>query len=263
MIEYSIEDINGNILALNDSSISNPTAGSVSLGESNYTFENRIVENSSLPGAVQLGKRRLQSKEETINFSRANPTESTFRASENELIRFLEAAKYLIDNTNQRRALVSVMDYNISFDSGSYALSSDNEITFKFLETFWKDVNATTESDSLAIDINTIAIVNSGFLKVPPILIITAAVAVTQLQIYLDESKIGLQIDDDLFGTTGYEILVIDCGKGTVVLGSLDRINSVLDGTGPFQFPVGSSDLVIIPTAECDIVVSWNERFYL
>jgi len=262
-IDYSIEDINGNRLILNDSSITNPMKGSTTLGSNNLKFENRIVENSALPGAVQLGKRRVESKEEVLNFQRASTSESTYKADENELIKFLLDAKYLIDTTNNRRALISVIDYNADFDKGSYNHSSDNEISFRFLEPFWRNLDSETEEDTLSIDINTIAIVNNGFIKVPPVIIVTAASAVTQMQIYIDETKIGIEINDDLFGTTGYETLVIDCEQGTIQLGNLDRINSVLDGTGFFDLPIGASDLIIVPTEVCDILVSWYERFYV
>ncbi|GAG76915.1 unnamed protein product, partial [marine sediment metagenome] len=63
MIEYALKDKDDNLYELNDADIVQPAKGSLSLGDDVFTFENKIVENSSLHGAVKLGKTRIASRE--------------------------------------------------------------------------------------------------------------------------------------------------------------------------------------------------------
>jgi hypothetical protein len=93
-----------------------------------------------------------------------------------------------------------------------------------------------------------IQILNSGFRKAPPVITLTASAAVTSLQVYVDEIKEGIQIDDSIFGTPGYTEMIIDCEQGTLKIGDLDRSSSILPGTGFFNIPVGLSTLKIIAT---------------
>jgi hypothetical protein len=264
MIEYALKDINEVLFPLNDSTIIQPAKGSFSLSDDVFTFENRIVENSSLHGAVKLGKTRIASRELTIKFSRAlGEVYSNFRTAENALLTFLLKAVYLVDVTNSLQVPIAITKYPIIYDPGAYQESSDNEIVLTLLKPFWESTTKDTESDTLSIDINTLIINNQGALAAPPIITFTAIVAVTQIQIYVDETKEGIQIDDSLFGLSGYRTLIIDCNAGTIKIGTLDRISSVLTGTGYFQLPVGYSDLIIIPTAVCHIEVDWYKRFYI
>jgi len=264
MIEYALKDKDDNLYNLNDSAIIQPAKESLSLGDDVFTFENRIVENSSLHGAVKLGKTRIASREVSIRFSRALSEDySLFRIAENALLTALLKAVYLVDVTNSLQVPIAITKYPISYDPGAYQESSDNEIVLTLLRPFWESTTKDTESDTLSIDINTLIINNQSALTVPPIITFTAAVAVTQIQIYVDETKEGIQIDDSLFGQSGYGTLIIDCKEGTIKIGTLDRISSVLTGTGYFQLPVGSSDLIIIPTAVCYIEVDWYKRYYI
>ena len=264
MIEYALKDIDGNLFNLNDTAIIEPTKSGLSLSNDIFTFENRIVENSSLHGAVKLGKTRIKSREITIKFSRALSEDySIFKTAENALLTFLLKTVYLVDITNSLQVPVAITKYPIEYDKGSYQQSSDNEITLVLLKPFWENTTKDTESDTLSIDINTLVINNGGALAVPALITFTASVAVTQIQMYIDDTKEGLQINDPLFGTVGYQTLIIDCKEGTIKIGELDRTSVILVGTGYFQFPVGSSDFMIVLTAVCNITVDWYERFYL
>lgn len=264
MIEYALKDKDSNLFNLNDSAIVQPAKGSLSLGNDIFTFENKIVENSALHGAVKLGKTRITSREMVITFSRALSEDyASFRIAENALLTALLSAIYLVDMTNSLQIPIAITKYPIEYNKGSYQLSSDNQITIIFLKPFWENTSVSNKGQDLIIDINEIEIINAGSLEVPPILTLTATTGVTQLQIYVDETKRGIQIDDNLFGETGYFTMIIDCKNGTVSIGTLNRIQSVLLGTGFFQFPVGISNLVIIPTAECHIEIDWHERDYI
>ncbi len=264
MIQYALKDKDDNLYNLNDSAIVEPAKGSLSLGDDVFTFENKIVENSSLHGAVKLGKTRIASREMIITFSRALSEDySLFRIAENALLTALLKAVYLVDVTNSLQVPIAITKYPIGYNKGAYQQSSDNEIVLTFLKPFWENITPDNEAESLSIDLNEINIINGGSLIVPPVLTFTTTVPVTQIQIYVDETKEGIQIDDTLFGETGYLTLIIDCKLGTVIMGTLDRINSILAGTGFFTFPVGASTLIIIPTAVCDVSIDWYERDYI
>ncbi len=264
-IEYALSDIDNNILlSLNDNTVLKPAGGSLTFENEKFAFENKIVESSSLHGAVKLGKTRIASREITLNFSQAlGANASIFRFAENSLLNALYKAVYLIDETNEMRIPIAITNYNLDYDKGAHKVSSDNEISIRLLKPFWEKITPVSKEDSLIIDINEIEISNLGSVEVPPIITFEAVIAVAQIQMYIDETKEGIQINDALFGTTGYQTLIIDCKNGTVKIGDLDRTNNILTGTGYFQFPIGASILKIIPTAACDITIEWNERYYL
>lgn len=264
-IEYALTDINNNILLnLNDDIIFQPAKGSLTFEKEKFVFENKIVESSSLHGAVKLGKTRIGSREITLNFSQAlGENVSNFRFAENSLLDALYKAIYLIDKINEMRIPIAILNYNLDYDKGAHKASSDNEISIRLLKPFWEKTTPINRTESLIIDINEIEINNLGSVEVPPIITFEAIVAVAQIQMYIDETKEGIQINDALFGTIEYQTLIIDCKNGTVKIGDLDRTNNILTGTGYFQFPIGVFTLKIIPTTACDITIEWNERYYL
>lgn len=264
MIEYALKDINDNEYILNDAAIIEPTKGSLSFESEKFIFENKIVENSALHGAIKLGKTRIESREIGLHFTRAlGETVINFRTAENALLEAIFAAVFLVDKTHNMQIPIAILNYSLDYDKGAHKLSSDNEILIQLLKPFWEETGVSNESVDLSIDLNEIPINNQGSLTVPSILTFTTEVPVTQIQIYVDETKEGIQIDDALFGEVGYLTIIIDCKKGTIVMGSLDRINSVLAGTGFFKFPIGEFTLMIIPTGACHVEIDWYERFYL
>ena len=64
MRTYALTEEDGTILLnLNASGDDNPAKGSFTLGSDQFTYENRIVENSGLPGAIKLGATRIESRD--------------------------------------------------------------------------------------------------------------------------------------------------------------------------------------------------------
>jgi len=57
--------------------------------------------------------------------------------------------------------------------------------------------------------------------------------------------------------------MILDCEKGTLKIGDLNRIASIAGGTGFFSFPVGVSTLKVTPSAACDVNIKWREREYV
>lgn len=270
MIAYALKNSAGTLFNLNSLTISQPAQGSLTYDQDSFEFENKVVQKSALPGSVQLGKRRLKDREISFTFNRALGDDSdTFRTAENLLGKFLQDTVYLVETdgevspTQLKQIPISVMGYDIKYDTGAHKLSSDNELSLKLLEPFWSNITADTDSDSLITGINDIAISNTGAYEVPPIIELVATDAVTQIQMFIVETSEGIQINDALFGTPGYTTMDIDCYNGTIMIGVYDRISSLLPGTGFFNFPIGDSTLRVILTDAADISIEWDRRFLI
>jgi hypothetical protein len=265
MREYALTKQDGTVLLnLNDPDVdSQPALGSFTLGSDQFGFDNRLVENSAIPGAIKLGITRVESREIILRFVRAHPADSDFRTAENNLIENLLLAYYLKDITNNLRVPIAILDYNLAYDPGGYQESSENEVSIRFLDPFWETITATNKSQALTTDLNTVSITNSGKLPVPPVITFTASVAVTSLDIYIDSTKEGIQISDSLFGTSIYTTLIINCIEGTIDLVGFDRTKSIVPGTGYFEIPTGVQDLMVLVSAACNISMDWRHRWHI
>ena len=60
-----------------------------------------------------------------------------------------------------------------------------------------------------------------------------------------------------------YNPKTADYEEGTINLGGLDRTIYISPGTGYFPFPVGTSNLKILPSAICDIDVDFYKRYFI
>ena len=263
MIEYVLIDETGNQFELSGSTIEQPAKSSLTYLEDNFSFDAKIKEKSFLDGAVKLGNVRLKSKYITLKFTRVFNNTDDYKTAQNLLLYNLRKAKYLLDKTNSRQIEIQVQDFKASYNEGAHKLMSDNTIRLKVLTPYWKDTVKTIVIQSLSISINDVNLNNLGSLEVYPIITLTAAVAVTSIEMYIDATKYGIQIDDILFGTVGYEIMIIDCEQGTILIGALDRSKYILAGSGYFPIPVGASILKIIPTAALDLKVEYYNRDYI
>jgi hypothetical protein len=260
MIEYAVRNADDVEYSLNGDGRPAPAAGSLTFLEEPISFDQKVVEKSGRPGSARLGETRTESRRITLEYTVAG----TDVVSElNEMIRALRDAVYLVDKTNERRIPIAVSSVNPTWDSGSHKLSGEVSATIQLLEPFWEGETEETASATLAVDVNAIEIVNGGYAPAPPVLTFTASAAVSTLEIYIAETKQGIRIDDPLFGTLGYETLVLDCAAGTLMLGDLDRTPFISPGTGFFDFPEGTSELRIVPTAACSVAITWRERAYV
>ena len=263
MIEYALHDIDENEYELTGSGIALPARKSVTFLNDNFKFENRIIESSALPGGVKLGKTRLTTNNLKLEVTRAHTDSDDFRNAENEFIMWCEKALYLVDNTNGRRLKLAIEDVEVSYDSGGHKLSSETKATFRLIDPFWEASSEIEEDESLIVDINSIPISNEGFLKTYPVITIVTAAALDSIEMYIDETKEGIVIEDAIFGTSTYLTMICDCLAGTLMIGDLDRSASIVGGTGYFSFPVGESTLIVIPSEVCDINVAWRIREYV
>lgn len=266
MIKYALEDDSSNQFELSGAAIAEPAKKSLTPRNDTFLYENKIVPNSFLDGSVKLGLTRIESRELLLTFSRAlGEDTSLFRAAENALIEFLLRTKYLIDLTNSLKVEVTIKSYDIGYDKGAHKMLSDNEIVFELLKPYWETTSITTIPESLsAVDLNQINIDNNGFVKVYPVITFTTENPLDLIKMYIEESKEGIIIGDDLFGSDpDYMTLVLDCKEGTIDMGGLDRTISIYPGTGYFPFPVGEFVLRIIPSIICDVEISFHKGYYI
>ena len=266
MILYALEDDSSNQYELSGAAVSDPAKRSIAPGNDSFVYENRIVPNSFLDGSVKLGKTRIESRELLLTFSRAlGEGTILFRAAENALLEFLLRTKYLVDLTNSLKVEVTIKSYDIGYDRGAHKESSDNEIVFELLKPYWLTTSVTTINESLsAVDLNQINIDNNGFVKVYPVITFTVVNPLDLIKMYIEDSKEGIIIGDDLFGSDpDYMTMVLDCKEGTIDIGGLDRTISIYPGTGYFPFPVGEFVLRIIPSIVCDVEISFYKGYYI
>jgi len=263
MIEYILQDINEIEYELSGDGVSQPAKGSVTFENEEFLFESKNVENSSLPGAIKLGKTRLQSRTVALDITRSHSLDADWRAAENEFIKALNSAYYLIDNTNSRRVRVDIQSISINYNAGSHKLNSGTKAVLKLLDPFWENTLQDSQDETLTVTTNEISIDNQGVLIVYPVLTFVAASAVTSLEIFVDETQEGILIEDVLFGTPGFLTMICDCGLGTLKIGDLDRSISIAGGTGYFPLPIGLSTLKVTPDVGCDLNIQWRQRQYV
>ena len=129
---------------------------------------------------------------------RAHLTSDAFKTAENELIKWLEKTVYLVDLTSERRIKVDLKNVSIDYDEGSHKLSSENKIQFNLLNPYWeKNTQTIVGPEGLIIDINDVVLNNQGSLNTYPEITLTAAVAVSSIEMYIDETKHGIKITDN------------------------------------------------------------------
>jgi len=265
MIEYQLKDENGNTFSLNGASVT--TALKQSLTQSGDTFEyaNKIAENSYLPGSTLIGKARLQSRELTLSVDIANESSSDYRDIMNELLSAISTTKFIVDVTNNMQIEATPSDITIDYTEGALKNVSNNQFTFLVLTPYWEDLTKTTiTGTALADTIKEVAVDNQGYLASPPEITLVTTAAVNSVQLYLTSNNHGIQIDDSLFGTSGNLTMNVDCNTGEVTIGTINRNASIVEGTGFFDFIVGSDTLNILCADEdVNYTIDFYKRYYL
>ena len=264
MIEYQLKDEDGNTFDLNGSSVTVALKNSVTQGEDSFDYDNKIIDRSYLDGSVVIGSKRLIARKYVMQITHVNNDSSAYRAIINELLYWLSKTVYIVDVTNSLELSVVISEINISYDEGALKLSSDDSFSFIALTPYWSDIayNELTGT-ALATTIKTVPISNSGFLKAFPVITLTATVATSDVQIYIDGLNAGIQIQDNLFGTVGYLSMVIDCETGLVTLGELNINNSIAQGTGFFYISPGSDQINILSNQQITYSIKWKKRYFV
>jgi hypothetical protein len=264
MIEYLLKDADGDTFSVNGDLVTTPLASSFSQGSDNFTYDNRIVERSFLPGSALIGDKRLMARQFTMMLNSANPIDATFRADVNELIYWLNKTVAIVDNEHNIEIGVTIDSIDIDYSPGSTKLASDNTFTFTALTPYWSSLTSSQATATAAADtIEEIDVDNTGYLPAYPVITLTATVATDDVQIYISGSNTGIQIQDSLFGTTGNLTMVVDCKQGLVSINDLDRNASIVPGTGFFEIPVGEDVINVLSNEAIGVIINWEQRYFI
>ncbi len=262
MIEYVIEDKDGDQYVLNDSGITSPGRESLTPGSDDFEYDTNTVPNSFLQGSVKIGSIRLMKKIIEFTLSRANEDDSAYRAEVNNLIAKLEKVKYLIDNTNSRRILVTLIGVNILYDPGSLHHSSEESFTLLCLEPFWEDLEETIQQENIVAGTpNLISFTNNGYLELLPIFTFVVTAFCQTVSVTIGGQSI--KIEDPIFGTTNNEEMVVDNKEGIIINNNLDRTERIVDGLGFINIPVGASTIEVLMSVTAVLNISYRERYYV
>lgn len=264
MIEYKFILEDGTEYLPNGATISTIAKKTFAQGPDNFSWENKIVDNSFLPGAQKLGVTRLQSSQIGFTLTRTNPDTAAYRSETNDIISAFEATKYVVDITQGLRIEVAPLSYGVGTLPGAEKHMSMDEMTFEKL-TPWEDETVKVQNETLTGGtFNEINVNNAGYMEAIPIFTFTASTAVNNIQIITPDNDNTFQIQDSLFGTVGFETLIIDNELGTAKIGDIDRSNFVVPGTGFIRIPVGAAALVrIFVSAACTVKIEWRNRVYV
>jgi len=264
MIEYSLKDKDGNTYSLNGDGVTAELKRSFTQGKDNFKYDTKVVENSFLPGAEVVGNKRLMSRAYTLEVTSTNNDTQAYRDYLNELIEWISKTKYIVDETNSMEIEVVSYAMNIEYLEGSLKKLSKNSFMFTALDPFWTSTIKTEYTGSvLSGIIKEQSVNNEGYLPVHPIITLVAFSAVTDVQIYIDSDKTGIQIQDSLFGTTGYETMVIDCVEGLVSIGDLNRNTNIVQGTGFFEIATGSDKITFLTDEDVEYTIDFYKRMFI
>jgi hypothetical protein len=228
-----------------------------------FSVDLDVIERSFRPGANLIGVPRQQSTTLDFQFQQNYPVEKTFRDYMNNLLYWLNNVVLIRDNVNNIETDIILEGNEINYDNGGFNLgTTGNTITFRQLKPFWRDVNETvvTESGSGS---NYITIQNNGYIETPGVITLTAIEPTTKFSLRILETGNGILIEDLEFGLNGLDIYIIDNENGVSSLSGLNRNNKIRNGTGFFNFQVGTNTLEFIYNGNLGIEVSYKQRYYL
>lgn len=268
MIEYALQNTSGALYYLNGELIDNITRGSMTFQKETFTIDNKIKEKSAGAGSVALGESRLKARTLALQYERINVLDQDFMQAENELISACINARYIVDITNDRRCKVRVSKSALSYDKGSHKLSGSGTISIEMLTPFWEDNTPQEVTGSISGGAqDSISFQVGGYYDIQPRITLVASEVCDTLEIFLNAAdpsdRVGLNIDDPLFGSAGYETLALDCEEGTVTIADLDRSQFVEEGTGYFALPAGDHELVFNPAGDIDVTIAYRRRYFI
>lgn len=265
MIEYQLKDVDGNTYNLNSDAVTVDLKNTWSQGLDNFEVENEIIENSFLPGAQIIGASRLMSRELEMSVTSTAPDSSDYRAQINELMEFLHRTHYIVDVTNDMQIEVAISATGLSYGQGGFKKFSENMFTFLALSPYWEALTLTTVTGTVLADtITAVDTDNEGFLPSSAVITLETTAAVNNIEMFVGSTQEGIQIEDNLFGTTGNLTIVIDSGAGLVSIGDMNRNSSIAEGTGFFYIQVGEDTLsILVADEDVDYTIEFAKRYYV
>jgi hypothetical protein len=234
--------------------------------EDNLTAKFQKLEKSFNDGSLVPGEKQLMDKIINIQYE-ADDTDELFTQTWNNFLSWARQAIYLQDNTNNRRIPIVFNGSTVSYAPGSYQKVATNTVEFIALTPYWESLTETSYSGTITS--NSFTINNQGFVETPPIITLDTTLLNTRFMVYVNETKLGIDINDISFGSSVLlQRYVIDCGAGTSELGGasfgfIDRKGQIVKGTGFFKVPAGVSNIIIEANESVQYTFAFRERFYI
>lgn len=113
MIEYQLKDADGNTYSLNGELVDRSLKNSVTQGRDAFTFDNKIIERSFLPGSSKIGESRIMSRQLSISLNRINTSDEQFKLEANELLYWLSKSKYLVERAKEQNETDLISSYKL------------------------------------------------------------------------------------------------------------------------------------------------------
>jgi hypothetical protein len=273
MIEYKAILTDGSEYSFNGLTVNIPLIKSLTLGEAGTTFENTIIDKSFGPGAIKLGESRIKQRPLVMKMQTCFENDTAYNTYVNSLISALTNIKYLVDVTNSCSTEVSCAECVESYEKGAYKRIVDFTISFSQLTPYWETLTPVTVNFSTVANTPTIVqLDNTGELAVPTKITLTANAPCSALSLLLQNNNLGISINDAIFGSTDYTTMVLDnklgsleiglLSENSLVVGSLDRKQSIVVGSGFFNIPAGIVYLSVLSTVALSGSLVFNTRHY-
>jgi len=252
-----------NTFELNGDLTPSISRGSFARGSEEINFEQKLITRSFLSGSAKVGEARLQSRQMVFNQEFALTSDQSYDDYVNELINKAAEATYIRDTTNNKQTKIAVLNMSIPYDVGSIKRSGSISIKLEMLNAFWEDVDPTILTKFFSSVTDSIIVDNEGFLLAYPKLTFDIQDPAAQLDIFVDETKEGLQLVDSTLGTPTLTELIIDCVNGTLTIAGFDRTQNITDRTGYFPFQLGNNTLIIESPVDGKVDIEFVKRYYL
>jgi hypothetical protein len=226
------------------------------------TIEAELIQKSFRAGAEFPGVQRDQSSTLTFEYDVNLPDDTSYRTYMNTLLMWFRKTYKIKDKLLNLETRAIYTGNNIGYDRGGFLRGSANSVTFAQLLPYWQDVDYTTSTGSgTGGDILVFNV--EGYIETPPLITITANSATSKFYLYVSETREGILIEDPFFGLNGLNTYIIDCAEGTAELNQQNRNETIKSGTGFFNFQVGTNTLEFSCNGDCEIEVSYKNRYYL
>jgi hypothetical protein len=238
--------------------------GSLQKPEDSFSIDNDVIERSFTDGAIIPGESRGTSKELILNVAINNQSESAYRDIVNNLFYWCRKAVTIRDTVNNIETDVRISELPIEYDEGGQHLGSTVSFVFIQLIPFWKDVNFIEVSENLSLS-NQLVIDNDGYYDTPAIFIIQTDQEIPKFLIKMQETNLGIGINDLNFGKVNLQTYVIDNENGEALLSTILRNDRIISGTGFFFLRRGTNTLNVTTwlNRDIDFTVRYKRRFFI
>lgn len=264
-VRYQFVDIDGLTFDIDSSAIENGLYENFYINNDNFQSDIKIIEKTFRDGGVFSGNIRLKSKEIEFSCFLIANNDIAYRLQINQLLLWARKTILLKDLVNNIETVVLFDSSDIKYEDASELRAGKMTLVFKRLDPFWQTtLNKTYNiSGSSAGNAGTISITNSGSMETQSIITIDSHELTTKILFHIPSSNEGIYIKDLQFGMTGLTQYIINNIDGTIKISNSKRNNMIQQGTGFFNFPVGTFDFDYNLNGDCDISIIFKERYYI